>query len=273
MIRKAAYAGSFYEASATILAMQFENWFIEAMLPAHIKKLHAVICPHAGYVYSGSCAAYSYKLLSQYDFKTAIIIHPSHRGNHFGFSVSPYTEYETPLGNLQLDEDLAKTIESKGSQSVDNWYHQNEHSMEVQLPFLKYIKPEIKVVPIMIGNQNKEISSILSDILTDIIKTRDDVIIIVSTDLSHYYSAKEAEEMDGKLIELVTSRDSEGFDQNILIGEIEACGFAGVLALLQVQDKLKDKKMIKLNYTHSGYTSDDFTQVVGYLSAALVSKE
>ncbi len=272
MIRKAVYAGSFYEASPIILKKQFDKWFSEAILPNDINKVQGVICPHAGYVYSGACAAYSYKLLSLQTFKTAIIIHPSHRGNHFSLSVSPYSEYETPMGILKQDIPLADVIKSKGLQDIDASYHQNEHSMEVQLPFLAYINPEIKIVPVMIGNQTDEASRQLADILVSVVNEKpDDIVIIASTDLSHYHSAEEASRMDRKLIEYVKSNDIKELYNHLMHGKIEACGFAGVLTLMLLANMLKPEKMIELNYTHSGYTSNDYAQVVGYLSAALIS--
>jgi AmmeMemoRadiSam system protein B len=273
MIRKAAYAGSFYEASPDILKQQFDKWFNKAVIPETISKVSGVICPHAGYIYSGACAAYSYKLLAKDNFRTVIILHPSHRGSHFGFSVSPFDEYQTPLGVLKLDKQLSEIFIAEGAQIIDSMYHQNEHSMEVQLPFLKYSHPDIKVLPVMIGNQNDEVSLKLAKILSGVLLGNTyDTAVIVSTDLSHYHPAKAAEFMDNKLIEYVINGDAQGFYQNIAYNKIEACGFAGVLALLHLMDILTDKKIVQLNYTHSGYASNDYDQVVGYLSAAMVSK-
>jgi len=272
MLRKSAYAGSFYDASPDMLRKQFDKWFSQAELPANPDKVYGVICPHAGYIYSGACASYSYKLLSQYNFKTAIIIHPSHRGNHFGSSISPFAEYQTPLGNLHIDTQLAEILSDRGFTAIDSSYHQNEHSMEVQLPFLAYINPDIKVLPIMIGNQNDAVSLQLAEILAEVMRDRqDETVIIVSTDLSHYHSAKEAERMDNKLIEYVLNSNPEELYDNIVRGKIEACGFAGVLSLLYLAKLPPEMKPVKLNYTHSGYASKDFEQVVGYFSAALIS--
>jgi len=164
MLRKAAFAGSFYDANPQSLKKQINDWFDEIELPDVSDKLLGVICPHAGYIYSGSCAAHSYKLLAKNKIKTAIIIHPSHRSNNFGYSISPFDEYATPLGNLRADLDLAENLKH-GSDIIDVYYHQHEHSMEVQLPFLFNINPEIKVVPILIGRQDYDNSKILAELL------------------------------------------------------------------------------------------------------------
>jgi AmmeMemoRadiSam system protein B len=273
MLRRAAFAGSFYEANPNTIKKNFDLWFKQAVIPQDIQKLYGVICPHAGLMYSGACAAYSYKLLSTFNFRTAIILHPSHRSNHFGFSVSPYDEYETPFGNLSLDSKLAEFIEHKGAQKIDTTDHQNEHSMEVQLPFLAYINPEIKIVPVMLGNQSETVSLELAEILAEIVAAYpEEVGIVISTDLSHYYSAREAERKDKLLIEYLLKLDAEQFIEEIRNRKIEACGFGGVYTIINLAKKIAGSRMIELNYTHSGYVSNDFDQVVGYLSAALVSE-
>lgn len=268
MHRKAIFAGSFYDSSPVRLKQEIKDWIDKAKLPDIRNDIIGVICPHAGYMYSGFCATHSYKLLSQKKFKTAIIIHPSHRGNHFSFSVSPYQTYETPLGKLTLNDDIAESLFAQGAELIDNWYHQNEHSMEVQLPFLAYLNPDVKVVPIMIGNQNKEVSFQLADILSGLLN--EETTVVISSDLSHYHSAEEAERMDRKLIENIIALDPEDFYNYIRNGETEACGFAGIMTLMRLAGKFEGSALKELLYTHSGAASGDFSQVVGYLSAALL---
>jgi AmmeMemoRadiSam system protein B len=267
LLRKALFAGSFYDSSPTRLKQDFGYWFNTAQISETTDRVTGVICPHAGYIYSGFCAAHSYKLLSNKQFKTAIILHPSHRGNHFSFSVSPYKEYQTPLGNLELDNKLAGKLFEKGAEVIDAWYHQNEHSMEVQLPFIKYIKPDIKIVPVMFGAQNISVSKALAEILADVID--DETVIVVSTDLSHYHSAKEAELMDKELIEDIMAVDPEVLFTHIREGKTEACGFAGVMTLIFLAKLIGNSSFSVLHYTHSGIASGDYEQVVGYLSASL----
>jgi AmmeMemoRadiSam system protein B len=268
MLRKALFAGSFYDSNATRLKQDFEQWFSKAQIPEIKGKVTGVICPHAGYMYSGFCAAHSYKLLSELTLKTAVILHPSHRGNHFSFSVSPYQEYQTPLGNLELDNEMAEYINAQGAEPIDSWYHQNEHSMEVQLPFLVYIKPDIKIVPVMYGFQNPKVSKHLADILNNTLN--DDTVAIVSTDLSHYHSAAEAETMDRKLINNIKTIDIEALNTNIQTGESEACDFAGIVTMLYIARQNGNYIFKELLYTNSGVISGDYKQVVGYLSAVAI---
>lgn len=272
MVRKAMFAGSFYDGNPQSLKQQFDKWFDQATVPEIDGKTIGVICPHAGYIYSGSCAAYSYKLLAKRPFKKAVIIHPSHRGNHFGYSIAPFSEYATPLGNIKASDELNELL-SSGSEQIDVWYHQNEHSMEVQLPFLAYINPEVEVLPVMLGNQSNSISIQLAEKLQQVIKQYEDTVIIVSTDLSHYLSAHEAENMDGKLIGQILENDVENFSHCITSRRTEACGFGGILCLMHLCALLQNCSFNKLHYTHSGNTSGDYSQVVGYLSAVLSFKD
>jgi len=273
MVRKALYAGSFYNANSQNLIKQFNLWFEQANIPTIDKMPIGVICPHAGYIYSGSCAAYSYKLLSKFKFNKAIIIHPSHRGNHFQLSIPPYKEYLTPFGNLKRNEELA-TILNNYSDDIDLWYHQNEHSMEVQLPFLAYVNPKVEILPIMIGNQNRDVSIQLAKLLseTDTLLSSDTA-IIVSSDLSHYHSAQEAQDMDDVLAKYILQKNIEAFIQDIHNQKIEACGFSGILTLMYLSERIAKSEFMKLQYTHSGIISGDCEQVVGYLSAALINEE
>jgi AmmeMemoRadiSam system protein B len=267
MIRKANFAGSFYDSNPVHLKQDFDKWFQTAQVPVIKGKVMGVICPHAGYMYSGFCAAHSYKLLSTTNVRTAIILHPSHRANHFGFSVSPFREYQTPFGSLELDSEIADKLIRNGSENIDNLYHLKEHSMEIQLPFLKYIKPDLKIVPVMLGLQELTVSKALAEIMADVIN--DETVIIVSTDLSHYHSAKDAEAMDRKLIEDILAVDPEVLFKNIRHGKTEACGYAGLMTLMFIAKLMIKSGFTELYYTHSGISSGDFQQVVGYLAAAL----
>ncbi len=268
MQRKAVYAGSFYDARENSLLSSFKQWFSRAEIPSIPNQVYGLICPHAGYIYSGFCASHSYKLLQSKEFDTAVIIHPSHRGNHFGYSVSPYDEYLTPLGSLLLNHDISVQIQKGGGEEIDPAYHQAEHSMEVQLPFLKYIRPDCKVVPIMLGRQDSRTVMALAENLSGLLTTG--VVYIVSTDLSHYYPAETAKVMDGRIISALETKNRDKLTIDTKSGNSEACGIAGIQTLMALAEKLTDDRFIKLYYTTSAEASGDSSQVVGYLSATLI---
>lgn len=276
MIKQTVVAGSFYPNDKTELLKIFDNYFshinIEDTLnECDINNLIGVIVPHAGYVFSGKTAAYAYKLMKNKEFDNVVIIAPSHYSGYFDFSVGDYSQYETPLGNLNVNQDIIKKLLTYDKFCFSEIAEKREHSLEIQLPFLKYIKPDINIIPIIVGNQNYENSLYLSKVLNEILDDR--TMIIASSDLSHFYKADVAEKLDAKFIELVQSKESKDLWENLINHKTEACGFGGVLTLIEfAKSRYEDFVVEKLNYTHSGYISNDFYQVVGYFSGALFKK-
>ncbi|MCK9329886.1 MAG: AmmeMemoRadiSam system protein B [Candidatus Cloacimonetes bacterium] len=272
MIKQTVVAGSFYPNDETELLKIFDNYFNQINIENFLKdfdidSLVGVIVPHAGYIYSGRTAAYAYKLMQNKDFESVVIIAPSHYSGFFDFSIGDYTQYETPLGNLNVNQDIVKKLLTYDKFCFSELAEKREHSLEIQLPFLKYIKPNVNIIPIIVGNQNYENSLYLSKVLNDVLD--DKTMIIVSSDLSHFYKADVAEKLDRKFIELVQLKQVKDLWDNLINHNTEACGFGGVLTLLEfVRLRYNDFIVEKLNYTHSGYISNDFYQVVGYYSGA-----
>lgn len=271
LISKAVYAGSFYDDNPSTLRSQLDYWFAQAVIPEYTEKIKCIISPHAGYEYSGFCAAHAYKLMRKQQYKTAIIIHPSHQRAGFAFSVNQYEQYQTPLGNLNLRKDWADKLIQAGSAVIDHSYHQQEHSMEVQLPFIAYLDLDIRILPIMMGNQNPKVGLALATALWELILTEpDDTIVIISTDLSHYHSQSIATKKDRQLIDLLVANATNEFWIQIKNSSIEACGFGGLLVMLHLATLWGKCSFSELLYTDSGDKTRDKTQVVGYLSAALI---
>ncbi len=269
MLRKTIVAGSFYSGDAANLKHQIEGWTSSLPTPGDNSVL-GIITPHAGYVYSGKCAAYGFWRISRYLIDSFIIIHPSHRVSNFGFSVSPYTRYQTPMGVMDADREVTDFLAGSGPEKIDPWYHQNEHSMEVQLPFVHYFFPEAKVCPIMLGDQSVASVKALSNALDKVLSFMDKrIMIVVSSDLSHYHRARVAETMDAKVIKHVKNLDADSLMKELRQRDCEACGGAPIAVLLKLAE-LRDARRVEiLNYTHSGHTSGDHSQVVGYLGAAI----
>ena len=270
MIRNPMHAGTFYPRFEQQIKRQIEGWISKAETPVSSERALGVILPHAGYMYSGECATLGIHSISQENIDSFIILHPSHQANYFDFSVSPYQEYVNPLGNLALNMELYNKIAPEADQNIPLILHQEEHSMEIQLPILNYFFPKAKILPIMIGNQNPAVSKRLAEILYETIYTSTErIVILCSSDLSHYHRARTAEEMDGILVKDVTALDPEHLWQDILHSNCEACGIGGILALLYYAQHYSNAKMKVVQYTHSGKVSGNDSQVVGYLSAKL----
>ncbi len=229
-----------------------------------------VISPHAGYVYSGQCAAYSFSAISKKKFKTAVIIAPSHRHGNFKFSAGNYESYLTPLGEVEIEKAIVEKLLTYADFTFHTLAHNTEHSLEVQLPFLQMVNKKAKIVPILLGNQTFENSEKLAEILIKEFRDQmEDTVFIISSDLSHYYQGNVASAMDSQLIDLIAANDMESIAEKIFERKIEACGFGGIMVILQLARKLDYDRTAILNYTHSGQITGDDSQVVGYLSAAI----
>lgn len=268
MKRKPIVAGTFYPGDSIILKKQLERFLNNVSVLSAEKEILGVISPHAGYVYSGQSAAYAFKAMKMKKFNKAVILAPSHRYGNFKFSAGRFESYLTPLGDVKVDlkkvEDLLHYPEFTFHHSA----HKAEHSLEVQLPFLQVINNEAEIIPILLGNQSAENSEILAEILYK--EFKDDIeetAFIVSSDLSHYYDDNIAREMDKKMIDMILSKDINGLSEAVFERKIEACGFGGILCLIQLAKRFGYNKTELLNYTHSGMVSGDNSQVVGYLSA------
>lgn len=269
MLRKTAHAGSFYPRFGEQITALIQKWTAGLPLPAAEDNCLGLIVPHAGYIYSGECATRGYHSISAQHFDTFVILHPSHHGLHFDYSVSSFEQYDSPLGKLDLDVRLYSLLtKSAGETSKELRLHEQEHSMEIQLPFIKHFFPEARVCPIMIGRPYPEVAQQLAAKIREAITASGERVgIIVSTDLSHYYNSDKAEQMDTLITRYIMSLDADALWQSVIGKRCEACGIGGLLTLLDYAGFFPDAKARIINYTHSGKVTGDNQQVVGYLSA------
>ncbi|MDP8203005.1 MAG: AmmeMemoRadiSam system protein B [Candidatus Tenebribacter mawsonii] len=270
MNRNPVVAGSFYPGDSSILNKQIEDYLQKVNIEIAGNDILGVISPHAGYVYSGKCAAFSFKALQQKDFDVAVIIAPSHRFADFDFSVGDYDEYLTPLGSMKVAKDIVKELKEKYDIGTTYYASNIEHSLEVQLPFLQKIKPDSSIVPILLGRQNKENSKKLAKILVECFKGRfDRTVFIISSDLSHYYESETATAMDKELLINFENMNVDKMGEDFNLGKIEACGMGGILTLMYLAKNLGYNVIKNLDYRNSGEVSGDYNQVVGYLSSCV----
>jgi AmmeMemoRadiSam system protein B len=265
MIKTPVVSGSFYQSDKNVLKKTLEVFFLNCeKKKEQYSKLLGIIAPHAGYMYSGQTAARIYSIAKQYSYKTAIIIAPSHRHNNIDFFVGDYDGYQTPLGILHTDREKIEKLKGHKEFSASRTVDAKEHSLEVQLPFLYYTFPDIKIVPIIFCKQSlqniKKLSKILREIYTD------DTLIIISSDLSHFHNNVFAESKDRLFIDLVEKKDFVGLYDALISRECEACGFGGVLTLLDFLFPFGEVKVDDVFYTHSGQITNDDSSVVGYFS-------
>ncbi|MCX6005186.1 MAG: AmmeMemoRadiSam system protein B [Chloroflexi bacterium] len=261
MIRNAAVAGQFYPAWPDEL-----REMIKYFSPDQATKIDAVgaVCPHAGYVYSGPVAGEVISRINLTD--TVIILGPNHRGLGKPFSIMTEGSWKTPLGEVRIDSELAEAI-LKTSTNIeeDSLAHRHEHSLEVQVPFLQYFKPDIRIVPIVLSLANPSVYKEIGKAIAAAEKEAGiEAVILASSDMTHYEPHESAKAKDKKAIEAILNLDADELIKRIAKYDISMCGYAPVVALITAAIELGAGKAELVRYQTSGDTSGDYSSVVGY---------
>jgi|Deesub1362A_J573_1020465.scaffolds.fasta_scaffold06210_1 hypothetical protein len=259
----------FYSTQKESLLRELYNLISSATPPSIQGELVALIVPHAGYQYSGFTAAHAYSLLAGRSYKTVVIVGPSHRAYVKGAAIDGVDAYETPLGKVPVDKEAARELIDYGSFIYfDSTAHAQEHSIEVQVPFLQVVLKDFKIVPIAMGEASWTYVQDLSGALVKLARERKDILIIASSDLSHYHPYNEAVEMDKKGLDEVLNMDTKTLYEKLRDGECEMCGAAPVLTIIEVVKKLGVEEAKLLDYRNSGDVTGDKSGVVGYSAVA-----
>jgi MEMO1 family protein len=272
MIRPAAVAGTWYPGSAGALTREVDD-YLKAAGDGPRGTLTAVVAPHAGMMFSGPVAAYSYKATAQGQFDVAALVGPSHFVAFEGAALWPDGGFDSPLGVARIDEAAARALTESPIVKAMPSAHHREHSLEMQLPFVRRVHPDLPIVPVLIGFQHRATIDALADALVHAFEGRR-ALLVASTDLSHYFDAKTAASLDGRVMERVAAFDPEGlldlFEQypEHERGRYVACGGGAAIAVMKAARKLGATEGRVLRYAHSGEVSGDFDGVVGYLAAA-----
>ena len=261
MIRKPVVAGQFYTAAKEALKKEVADF-----TPQKKDRLNelGVISPHAGFVYSGSVAGDT--LSSIKPKPTYILLGTNHTGFGKPFGLDAERTWETPLGELEVDKDLAKAIlDNSAHIKKDSLCHDYEHSIEVQLPFLQHLNKSFTFVPIVIAHADRKIYKAIGKELADAIKeTKKDVTIIASSDMTHYEPEESAKKKDMMAIEKILSLDIDRFLDTIEKYGISMCGQAPAAVMMAASIALGAKKAVLIKYNTSGDVSGDYSTVVGY---------
>jgi AmmeMemoRadiSam system protein B len=235
--------------------------------------VHAIIAPHAGLMFSGPVGAYAYKAASAGRYDVAFLVGPSHFVAFDGVSVWPDGAFDSPLGQVPVDADAAAEVLRSPLARDLPAAHAREHSLEMQLPFLRRLLPDVPIVPILMGAQRRDTIEALAQVLGRAAPTRR-ALLIASTDLSHYFDAPRAAELDGRVQALVQRFDADGmlelFERypEAERGRYVACGGGAAIAVMMAARLRGATAGRVLHYAHSGQVSGDNDGVVGYLAAA-----
>jgi AmmeMemoRadiSam system protein B len=271
VLRKAAVAGTWYPGSASRIRAEVESYLAQVPLVAPPGRLVGLISPHAGLVYSGPVAAHGYSLVRGKRDLVVVLAGPSHRIPFEGLSVFAQGAFETPMGRVPVDEDLAQRLLAAHPFMVDlPQPHRGEHSLEMQLPFLQHLVPGLRIVPILMGHQEADEVEALAAALATALAGREDVLLVASSDLSHYHPATTANDLDALVIGDVRDFDPDGLMARLGRSPGHACGGGPMVAVLKAARALGADRSLVLRYADSGDVGErDKSRVVGYLSAAL----
>jgi AmmeMemoRadiSam system protein B len=238
--------------------------------PGPLRKLVALISPHAGLKYSGPIAAAGYRLLEGQSFESVVLLGPSHRVAFDGLATYPEGGFATPLGIAAIDSELARSFESATPRARPiPEVHRGEHCLEMQLPFLQHLLPESRILPVMMGNQSaRNVEAAASALVRAVSASAYRVLLLASSDLSHYERRDRARELDSEVLDRIESFDPEALEDLLEDERGHACGGGPMVAVMMAARELGARESRILAYGDSGDVSGDTDAVVGYVSAA-----
>jgi hypothetical protein len=267
-IRPAQVAGYFYPANPAKLREEINLMLGISEMQDKVENVFGIIAPHAGYTYSGKTAAYSYNQLRGKNYKRVVIISPSHSEYFPGVSIFDGDAYETPFGKLEVDKEFAeKLIGNSNSIFLGLEGHRREHALEVQLPFLQTVLNNFKIVPIVMGDQDKVYINELAKNLAKVVDV--DTLVVASSDLSHHHTKAEANRLDSIIAERINKFDYENLQKDLDNRNCEACGGGPMIAMMKAAALQKKNHSSVLHRSDSGDVTGDTKEVVGYLSAVI----
>jgi AmmeMemoRadiSam system protein B/AmmeMemoRadiSam system protein A len=272
-VRRPAVAGQFYPGNPDSLAREVDRHIAAAGAVEVDGDVVGIVAPHAGYVYSGGVAGRAYAAVKGRAYDAVVVVAPSHRAAFRGTAVYARGGYETPLGVVPVDADLAAAIVDSSVGIVDEpRVHRDEHSLEVQVPFLQRALGRFRIVPVIMGDQGRSAVRALGERIAAAVAAAPGrrVLLVASTDLSHYHDQATAERLDRRVVDAIAAFDPDGLVRLLASGDCEACGGGPTAAVMTAARALGADEARVLAYATSGDVTGDRDQVVGYVSAVLV---
>jgi hypothetical protein len=270
-IRESVIAGSWYPGHPDALRKEVRGYIDRATAVSLKGDLIGLVAPHAGYIYSGGVAGHAYKLIEDRPFERVLILAPSHRAYFKGASVYSLGGFRTPLGVVPLDRELVDDLlEYPDLLRTIPEAHAEEHSLEIQLPFLQVVLKCFRLAPIVMADQSYEFCRQLAEVLSKVCRGKN-VLLVASSDLSHYHPYQQAKQLDQTVMDRVSAFDPRELARDLSEGKCEACGGGPILTVMLAARELGANKAKVLHYANSGDVTGDSSRVVGYMAAALFS--
>ncbi|MEI6438101.1 MAG: AmmeMemoRadiSam system protein B [Candidatus Omnitrophota bacterium] len=274
-LKEAGLAGSWYPGASGELSRMVDGYLSAAPAPVSGKTAGVIISPHAGYVFSAPVAAYGFKAATSRNIATVIILAPSHHFSFAGISVWPRGAFETPLGRIEVDADLAGKLLAADKRFIfrrdvfDGARDQPENSVETQLPMIQRVFPKAKIVPVIVGfPPDFDVLRALAGALAGIVGSREDVLVDVSVDQSHFHTEAQAHEIDARGLKAIEAMDEQALWQGHRDGLMEVDGFHVVTAAMLYAKAQGYSAAKVLKYATSADATGDKGRVVGYASVA-----
>jgi len=272
-IKKSLIAGSWYPGNPRILDKDINNYFDNVPDMTVSGQILGLVAPHAGYVYSGQVAAHAYKQVKGHTYDVVFVIGPSHRAFFRGISLFNQGGYETPLGIVNVHQVIAdQLLEQNPMIALLPDVHLQEHSVEIQLPFLQVALGEFLFIPLIMGDQDYETCRVLANAIAKCSGNKK-ILIVGSSDLSHYHGYEQAIKMDARILDHLRKMDEDGLMKDLDRGIGEACGGGPAAVTMMVAKQLGADEATVLKYANSGDVTGDRSGVVGYAAAVFYKGE
>jgi MEMO1 family protein len=275
-VRPSPIAGTWYEGNPQALARAVDHYLDQAELPELPGEVIAIIAPHAGYKFSGPVAGYAFAAVRGSKPDLVVVVSPMHQPYYEPLLTTAHLAYGTPLGSVQVDGETLALLDSRLKQAfgyrLSPVANDEEHSLEIELPFLQCaLGAEFKLLPLMVRTQSAKVSQQVGQLLAEILHGRN-VLLVASTDLSHFYTQPEAVAFDTEMLRRIESfspqavfdaeRESKGF----------ACGLGALMTVLWAARDLGGETVKVLRHATSGDVTGDYSSVVGYGAAVILRK-
>ena len=267
-VRPSILAGIWYPEQPQALSQQVDDYLSKATLDSWEGEVVGLVCPHAGYRYSGPVAGHAFRAVQGQSYQTVVILSPYHRTHYYPMLTTTHSAYQTPLGEITIDQKnldaLQAKLKEKGVQTIETIDNDQEHAIEIELPFLqRALTGDFKLIPLMLSGTGAELAIQLGEALGEVFQEKN-VLLVASTDLSHYYTEQTANQLDHAILDAVGSFQVKDVLRVYRSGKGEACGVMALLAAMAATRKLGAKHAKILQYATSGAASGDYSNVVGY---------
>jgi len=273
-LRPSPIAGTWYEAHPEPLARSVDEFLDRAELPALKGEVIGVVAPHAGHRYSGPVAGYAFAAVRGQSPELVAVLSPMHQPHSGSLLTTAHAAYATPLGSIPVDAAAVGALDLRLKETLDFGLtpvaKDQEHSLEIELPFLqRALAAPFSLLPVMVRAVTPHISRLLGSALADVLRGRN-FLLVASTDLSHFYTQREAEMLDSVMLARMADFDPDGLFDAEAKGAGQACGLGALTAVLFAARSLGAHRVQILRHATSGDVTGDYSSVVGYGAAAIL---